>query len=70
MSIHISNVSFKNLEQLADANVQGKPSGFYDSTKKAPWYGNSPGLANTDVANAVQYEDCEDEDDYGYECAE
>jgi hypothetical protein len=68
MSIHISNVAFNNLSELLRANCSGITSGFDSSTKRSPWYGNSPGIANSDGVNAVRYELCDDgEDDYGYD---
>ena len=63
MAIHIANVSFNNLSELVEANIKGKTSGPYDSTKKAAWYGNKTGDANSDGVNAVRYDDCEDIED-------
>ena len=66
MAIHISNVSFNSLKELAAVNTKGVTSGFYSSTRKAPWYGNSPGVIGSDSAINVQYEDYEGDDDFDY----
>lgn len=61
MAIHRTNLRRpESIQDFLQMNTKGEtttPNGFRDSTDRAPWAGNHPGVVGSYGATDVQYED-------------